>query len=48
MIENDVVRFDDFATNKDGNRWGYMCKECVEKYGINQESVKQNGGNKVV
>lgn len=36
VIENDVVRFDDFATNEDGSHWAYICKSCAEKYSISE------------
>ena len=42
VIENEVVCFDDFATNEDGSCWGYICKGCAEKYGIS-ESLLDNG-----
>lgn len=34
IVENDVLRLDDFSEDEDGICWGYICKECVEKYGI--------------
>ena len=36
VIENDVVRFDDFVTNEDGSCWAHICKSCAEKYGISE------------
>lgn len=37
VIENDVVRFEDFTVNDDcGSRWTYICPECVKKHGISE------------
>lgn len=44
VIENDVVRFDDFAENEDGSHWAYMCKECAEKYGISKKYLDNGCG----
>lgn len=32
--DNEIVCFDDFATNEDGSIWAHICKSCVKKYGI--------------
>ncbi len=44
VIENDVVRFDDFVTNEDGSCWAYMCKECAEKYEISEKYLDNGCG----
>lgn len=44
VIENDVVRFDDFVTNEDGSCWAYICKECAEKYGISEKYLDNGCG----
>jgi site-specific DNA-cytosine methylase len=37
VIENNIVRFDDFTINKDTDgRWAHICKDCVDKYGISE------------
>ena len=44
VIENDVVRLDDFVTNEDGSCWAYMCKECAEKYEISEKYLDNGCG----
>lgn len=37
VIENDVVRFEDFTVNDDcESRWAYICPECAKRYGVSE------------
>ena len=43
VIENDVVCFDDFVKNEDGNYWACICKDCVAKHGISEALLDDAG-----
>lgn len=46
VIENEVVRFDDFVQDKEnGHYWGHICKECVKKYGISEMFLDNGCGD---
>ena len=44
VIENDIVCFDDFATNEDGSCWAHICKSCVERYKISETLLDDGCG----
>lgn len=43
VVENDVIKFDDFTKNDNGEYWACICDRCVNKYGI-QNTLLDDAG----